>query len=70
MPHPDLYLSISTVSLMMPLAGIGRSLRPEAARRPRVIEPTAPIPPRRRGRLALCWRKDSAGMLVMQWRAQ
>jgi hypothetical protein len=68
MPLLDIYGIVPCASLMTPLAGIGRSLRPYAADPPPVA-PVNAVAPARRARLSVRWRRDSDGALIMEWTA-
>jgi hypothetical protein len=67
MPHLDIYLIVPSAALMMPLAGLGRCFRLDATQIAPVVVPTQAIATTRRTGLSMRWRKDSAGMLVMEW---
>jgi hypothetical protein len=63
------YLMVPCTGLLMPLAGIGRSFRPDAVRH---SAPAAPADARemlRQTRLSMRWRMNSEGELVMEWTA-
>ena len=69
MPNLDIYTFAPSITLLMPLAGVGQSLRLYA---PRYSSPVTPAnalaTPSRKG-LSMRWRMDSEGALFMEWTA-
>jgi hypothetical protein len=67
MPNLDISIFAPSMTLLMPLAGIGRSFRPDSTRcsfaQAEAVAPTS------RNGLSMRWRTDSQGKLIMEWTA-
>jgi hypothetical protein len=68
MTNLDTYAFTHCVTLLMPLAGIGRSFRLETVRVSFSAAPTGTVPTKADG-LSMRWRKDSQGKLIVEWTA-
>ena len=68
MTNLDTYAFTHCVTLLMPLAGIGRSFRLETVRASFPAAPTETVPRRTDG-LSMRWRTDSQGKLIVEWAA-
>jgi hypothetical protein len=69
MPNLDSSLFAPSMTLLMPLAGIGRSFRPNATRCSSPLGPADGVAPTSRNELSMRWRTDSQGKLIMEWTA-
>jgi hypothetical protein len=67
-PHLDIYGVVPCASLMTPLAGMARSMRPYAAD-PLPVAPVNAVAPARSAGLSVRWRRDTDGALIMEWTA-
>jgi hypothetical protein len=68
MPNLDISMFAPSMTLFMPLAGIGR-FRPDTKRCSSSVAPADGVAPTSRNRLSMRWRTDSQGKLIMQWTA-
>ena len=68
MPNLDISMFAPSMTLFMPLAGIGRSFRLETLRASFSAAPTETVPTKADG-LSMRWRKDSQGKLIVEWTA-
>jgi hypothetical protein len=68
MTNLDIYAFTHSVTLLMPLAGIGRSFRLETLRASFSAAPTETVPTKTDG-LSMRWRMDSQGKLIAEWAA-
>jgi hypothetical protein len=69
MPNLDISMFAPSMTLLVPLAGIGRSFRPDTTRCPSSVAPAGAVVPTSRDGLSMRWRVDSQGALVMEWTA-
>ena len=69
MTNLDIYAFTHSVTLLMPLAGIGRSFRPDTMRGSISVAPAGAVAPTSRNGLSMRWRTDSQGKLIMEWTA-
>jgi hypothetical protein len=71
MPNLDIYTFAPSITLLMPLAGVGQSFRLYAPRYSSPVTPAnalaAPGSWASRKGLSMRWRMDSEGALIMEW---
>ena len=69
MPNLDIYTFAPSITLLMPLAGVGQSFRLYAPRYSSPVTPADAVAAPSRNGLSMCWRMDSEGALIMEWTA-
>jgi hypothetical protein len=69
MPNLDVSMFALSMTLLLPIAGIGRSFRPDTTRCSSSVAPADGVAPTRRNGLSMRWRTDSQGRLIMEWTA-
>jgi hypothetical protein len=67
MPNLDISMFAPSMTLLIPLAGIGRSFRPDTTRCSSSVAPADAVAPRSRNGVSMRWRTDSQGKLIMEW---
>jgi len=67
MPNLDIYTFASSMTLLMPLAGRGRSFCFFAPRYSSSVMPAEAVAAPSRNGLSMRWRMEPEGALIMEW---
>ena len=69
MPNLDIYTFAPSITLLMPLAGVGQSFRLYAPRYSSPVTRADAVATSSGNGLSMRWRMDSEGALIMEWTA-